>query len=382
LPKQASERLKRLNSEIMRSWENRAIAEVAAALRKDSLALRDSLPEFLDQIVLALDTTMERSQVRMKWERDENTRVGKKHGRERARTLNYTMDQLIVEYHILRQTICELMEEEAPLLPLEREVIVCAIEQAVNDAATEFSDTLRDIQEKFTHTLAHDLRGPITAAKLNAELQLKLPEKSAPYIKLASRISINMDRVGLMISDLLDSAKIRAGQALNLPLENCDLDCILRQVVDEMNLMRGDRITLKSPGSVVGHWNEGSLRRVIDNLVGNALKFSPEESSIQLELKRSGKFAEVSVHNSGTPIPDAEKSVLFQQYRRARNSEGKVGWGLGLTVVKGVTEALGGTVAVESSAAGGTTFKIVLPLEEGLALAIPPEPRVSPNAHA
>jgi signal transduction histidine kinase len=380
MPKQASERLKRLNGEIMRAWENRAIEEVAAALRKDSLALRDSLPEFLDQIVLALDTKVERSKVRVKWERDENTRVGKKHGRERAGTLNYTMDQLIVEYHILRQTICELMEVEAPLSPLEREVIVCAVEQAVNDAATEFSDTLSDIQEKFTHTLAHDLRGPITAAKLNAELQMKLPEKSAPYIKLANRISISMDRLGLMISDLLDGAKIRAGQALNLVLENCDIEIILKQVVDELNFLHGDRISLKSPGPVIGHWNEGALRRVIDNLIGNALKFSPENSAIELELKRSGGFAELSVHNSGTPIPDEEKSVLFQQYRRARNSKGKVGWGLGLLVVKGVTEALGGSVAVESSAASGTTFNLLLPLQEGPSLA--PSNGVSKGAEA
>ncbi len=146
MPNKASDRLKRLNSKIMETWEVRVIKEVNAAVQGNSLALRNSLPEFLNQISDALSTTIDRSQERIKFDRKENTRISKSHGSRRSGTKNYTMDQLILEYHILREVICDVMEEEETLSSIESEVITCAVEQAVNDAATQYSDTLRDSQ--------------------------------------------------------------------------------------------------------------------------------------------------------------------------------------------------------------------------------------------
>src|SRR5690606_32735949 len=110
------------------------------------------VPEYLEQLSDALSTIIDRTDARKRADRIDSERVGRKHGRERAGSLNYSMQQLIFEYHILRQVICDVMEEEVPLTPVEREIIVASIEQAVNDAATQFSETLRDIQEKLTHT--------------------------------------------------------------------------------------------------------------------------------------------------------------------------------------------------------------------------------------
>src|SRR4051812_24314494 len=111
----ASDRLKRSSEKIMKNWEERANNEVVGALGLQSLALRDSLPELLTQLVTGLATTTERSSLRVKWDLLENARVGKKHGRERAGSYNYTMDQMIFEYHILRQVIFDVMEADAPL---------------------------------------------------------------------------------------------------------------------------------------------------------------------------------------------------------------------------------------------------------------------------
>ena len=334
MPNQASERLIRLNDRIMQTWEVRANEEVGAAIHQNSLALRDSLPEFLGQIANALSTKIPRTAIRVKWDRQESTRVGKKHGRERAKAFNYTMDQLIFEYHILRQVICEVLEEEAPLSTVEREIIVCAVEQAVNDAATQFSDSLRDIQEKLTHTLAHDIRGPITAAKLSAQLLLRTQGDADRRMAAATRISTAMDRMDHMIQDLLDVSRLRAGEELTLELKDCDLNLILNQVADEMNFTQGNRVHWVSSGSVMGHWNERGLRRVLDNLVSNALKFSPPESRITLELRTTADSVEVSVHNLGKEIPAEDHGLLFQRFKRARNAKSSVGWGLGLAVVK------------------------------------------------
>ncbi len=361
MPNQASERLVRLNDRIMAAWEARAKEEVDAATHQSSLALRDSLPEFLGQIATALSGNSDRTAVWVRRDRQEITRVGKKHGRERAATFDYTMDQLIFEYHILRQVIFDFMEEEAPLSPVEREIIICAVEQAVNDAATQFNDTLQDIQEKLTHTLAHDIRGPIASAKLSAQLLLRNPSDEDRRMAAATRIANAMDRMDRMIHELLDASRLRAGEDLALELKDCDLNLILTQVADEMNFTQGNRVSLISAGSAVGQWDERALRRVLDNLVTNALKFSPPESQVTLELKTTTDSVEVSVHNLGKAIPAEDQGHLFQKFKRARNAKTSEGWGLGLTVVKGITEAHRGQVAMVSKSESGTVFTVKLP---------------------
>ena len=357
----ASVRLHRLNDKIMNLWEERACEEVKAASQHTSLALQNSLPEFLGLMENALSTTINRTKARVKWDLSENTRVGQKHGRERSKMLNYTMDQLIFEYHILRQVVCEVMEEEAPLSTEEREIIVCAVEQAVNDAATEFSEALRDIQEKFTQTLAHDLRNPITSAKLSAQLIIKKPDDVSSNVKVAHRICATMDRLDSMIHDLLDAGKLRTGEILKLDFAECDLDQILKQVTEESNLLQGDRIVYNSIGDLKGNWNELGLRRIVENLVSNAIKFSEPYSIITISVKASSEHVSVSVHNVGKPIPESEIPILFDQYKRASSAEGKKGWGLGLAVVRGLMQAHGGDVGVESNTKVGTVFTFTLP---------------------
>lgn len=363
MPNQASERLNKLNDKIMHCWEERALKEVEASNYQHSLALRDSLPEFLNQLSDALSTTINRTTARVKWDKDESTRIGKKHGKERAGMISYTMDQLILEYHILRQVICDLMEEETPLSDIEREVIVCAVEQSVNDAATQFSETLRDIQERLTQTLAHDLRGPLSAAKMNAQLFLRNPEDLSKGLEVTKRISSSLDRIDLMITDLLDAGKLRAGEKLVVNIQECDLEVILKQVTSETNFLCDNRVIFKSTGSELGMWNADGLRRVFDNLVINAMKFSDPNTPITIQLQKDEKNIKVCVHNFGKPISTDEIPFLFEQYRRARTSKDKKGWGLGLVVVKGVVEAHGGNVEVESSYAEGTVFRVVLPIK-------------------
>lgn len=361
MPHGASGRLTQNAEKIMKIWEERANREVEAAFHQTSLALRDSLPEFLALLSDALSTTIDRTQARAAVDRLESERVGRKHGGERAASRNYTMDQLIYEYHIFRQVICDVLEEEAPLTMVEREIIVASVEQAVNDAATQFSETLQEIQEKLTHMMAHDLRGPITSAKTNAQLILRRPDDQGHCIRTASRIVNSMDRLDSMIHDLLDASRIRAGQALALDFQECDLDLIARQVAEESNVTHGNRFSVISSGECLGHWSENAIRRVLENLTTNAAKFSSPDTPITIGIEQTEDRATLAVHNEGKPIPDDEQAILFQQFKRTRPTGAKVGWGLGLTVVKGMAEAHHGTVRVESEEGKGTTFKIELP---------------------
>jgi signal transduction histidine kinase len=246
---------------------------------------------------------------------------------------------------------------------VDREVIVASIEQGVNDAATQFSETLRDIQERLTHMLAHDLRGPITAAKTNAQLILRRPDDLDHCIRSASRISSSMDRLDSMIHDLLDASRIRAGESLPLQFKECDLDLIARQVVDEANFEQDNRVVVVSNGPCIGYWSESGLRRALENLVTNAVKYGAPNTPITVNVTQAGETAILSVHNEGKPIPQEEQTVLFQQFRRTRSAENMTGWGLGLTLVKGMAQAHGGTARVESLEGKGTTFQIELPMD-------------------
>lgn len=362
MPNSTSERLQKNIPRIMDIWIHRADEEVRAAHFQHTLALRNSLPEYLTQLVDALSHNIDRTSARKRFDKAESTRVGKKHGKERASSMNYTMDQMILEYHILRQVICDVMEDENVLLsPVDREVIVCSIEQAVNDAATEFSNTLKDIQEKLAHTLAHDLRNPIAAAKVSASLILRRPDNIDGTIKSASRIVGSMDRLDNMISDLLDASRIRAGEKLKLDIKECDLDFIVREVASEAALIHNVAFKIISDSSCKGFWNEDGLRRVVENLTNNAVKYGQKNSLITISLNQDSEKATLAVHNIGNPISKEDLPILFQQFRRAKSVEKKTGWGLGLTMVEGMVESHQGSIKVESEQGKGTTFTIELP---------------------
>jgi signal transduction histidine kinase len=358
---EASHLLTQNADKIMKNWEQRANREVIAALHLKSLALRDSLPELLSQISDALSTTIDRTSVRVRWDRQESLRIGQKHGRERAACAQYTMDQMIFEYHILRQVICDVLEEVRPLSDVEREVIVCAIEQAVNDAATQFSESLRAIQEQLAASLTHDLRGPLTSAKMNAQLLLRDPENRPLAIKAANRIASSMDRMDAMICDLLDVSVIRAGQPLPLKFEECDLDALVREIAEELDIIYGERFVVESKGQAKGFWSMSALRRVMENLATNAVKYGDRKTPITFRIDLGDSHVTLAVHNQGKPISPEDQAMLFNQFHRASSATGQTGWGLGLTVVKGLAEAHQGKIRVESQEGKGTTFTVELP---------------------
>jgi signal transduction histidine kinase len=356
----ASERLKRLSPEIMDLWMERTLEEVQASNLQETLALRDSLPIYLSQLVDALSNTIDRTAARKKSDLSNSTRIGKQHGRERATAAEYTMDQMIFEYHILRQVICDVMEREEILSPVEREVIVCSIEQAVNDAATQFSDTLRDYQEHLSHALAHDLRNPLTTVKATVQVLGRQLTEQGQLDKI-SRIVQAANRIDNMIQELLDEGRVKANEKKLLEFEECDLDWLVRDISYELNISNNGRFQVQSTGKCIGHWNTNSLRRLIENLASNALKYGQEGKPITLSVTQDETVALFKIHNFGDPIPKEQHATLFQKYKRLNSADAKIGWGIGLTVVKNMVEAHEGTIEVESEEGKGTTFLIRLP---------------------
>ena len=330
-------------------------------MHQDSLVLQDSLPLYLDQLVDELSNRIVRTSFRINADAVESTRIGKLHGHERAGYADYSMSQLIFEYHLLRQVIFQVLEKEAPLEVQDRDIIIGSIEQAVNDAATQFSETLRDIQELFMVTLTHDLRGPINVVKMGTQLTLRRLDRGTTHADVAMRMMSAINRLDAMIQNLLDASRLRTGQSLKLKFEDCDLDKLVREVAEDLSFAHGDRFVVISNSDITGYCSSKEIRRVIENLAINAVKDSLPQAPITLTLEQTETQINLTIHNEGDPIELDAQSILFQQFRRVVAAEDQTGWGLGLFLVKSIAEAHGGTIGVESSEGKGTSFIVQLP---------------------
>lgn len=217
----------------------------------------------------------------------------------------------------------------------------------------------RELREKFVSTLTHDLQTPLTTAKLATQLILKNPD--ADSIKRnTERVLSNLNRIENMIRDLLDTNKIRAGKKLPLKVEEIDICQYLRVFSSDLATIHGDRFQINTPEKVVGFWCVDALRRITENLCTNAVKYGSETGPITLSIEVEEQSIHLKVHNLGDTIPHEELELLFKPFERSKYTRGKKGWGLGLTLVKGLTEAQGGQITVTSDETG-TTFIVTLP---------------------
>jgi signal transduction histidine kinase len=357
----ASDRLKQNAEKIMGMWEKRARDEVGASTHQNSLVLQDSLPLYLNQLVDELSNRIVRTSARITADEVESTRIGKLHGHERAGYADYSMNHLIFEYHLLRQVIFQVLEEEAPLGVLDRDIIIGSIEQAVNDAATQFSETLRDIQELFMVTLTHDLRGPLNVVKMGTQLTLRRLERGDSHLDVATRMIGAVNRLDSMIQNLLDASRLRAGQSLKIEFEECDLEVLVQEVVEDLSFAYGERFVVVSNSDMRTFCSRKEIRRVIENLAINAVKYGAPTTPITLTLQQTETQISLTIHNEGDPIALDAQSILFQQFRRTICAEEQTGWGLGLFLAKSIIEAHKGTLAVESAEGEGTSFIINLP---------------------
>ncbi len=242
-------------------------------------------------------------------------------------------------------------------------VLACAFEVTEQVESRRKLEEERDVRERFVATLTHDLRTPLMAAKLSAEIILRREGVMESVRHAAKRITRTVDRAADMVTDLLDANLIRAGHKVLLNIQKVNLNSLVKSTLEELKTIHGDRFKYVESEIIEGYWSISGLRRVIENLCANAVKYGDANALITVAFHNRDGLVEISVHNLGQPIPKDEQTTIFDQFRRSNSakSSSQKGWGLGLTLVKGIAQSLGGEVSVRSDKEYGTEFKVKIP---------------------
>lgn len=221
----------------------------------------------------------------------------------------------------------------------------------------------RELREGFVSLLTHDLRTPLAAAKMAAQLILEQEDDRTIINSLAERIADNVSRADQMISNLLDANRLRSGEKIAVVLEKFDLVLLTQEILQELKMVHGDRFFLTAPKEVSGYWDKKEIQRVLENLLSNAVKYGDTKQPITIAIAQNTQSVFFSVQNFGEIIPAEELKSIFTQFRRTQKAVtgNKKGWGIGLTLVKGVVELHGGQVSVASNIESGTVFTVTLP---------------------
>jgi signal transduction histidine kinase len=247
-----------------------------------------------------------------------------------------------------------------PPLPGALGLVQAALQEVLHRHAAE--RRIRE-QNQFISMLAHDLRTPLTVIKNTAGIiRRHAPPSAVPMEPAAATIIRMVDRTDGMIRNLLDCEKATAGEAMRLERQPMELVSAVGSVLADLALVHGERFRLVSRGPVEGRWDPGGVRRVVENLLTNAAKYGDPQAEITVEIRDDADLPRLSVHNHGKPIDRRARAAIFKPFHRGRSASRQIeGWGLGLALVRGISRAHGGTVAVRSSRRHGTTFTVTLP---------------------
>ncbi len=249
---------------------------------------------------------------------------------------------------------------------------------ARNTELRHVNDRLREldrVKAAFTAMLVHDLKSPLSVVKATLELLAEEPAVSeGPYAQLVTAASHSTETMLTLINEMLDVARSES-QEITLESRRLDLVPCLNELLEEVRVAARPKniavlLTCSPVPPVLGDWSK--LRRVLTNLTSNAIKFTPVGGQLRLSCqvetypeKPRQKLVVIRVDDTGEGIPEADLPYIFDPYRQVQASRKKgLGVGLGLAIAKRITEAHGGTIAVESQVGQGTCFTITLPAAE------------------
>ena len=221
------------------------------------------------------------------------------------------------------------------------------------------------LKNEFVNTVSHDLRSPLTAILGYVDLLERVGPVNDQQREFIHRVQTSVESITSLVNDLLELGRIEAG--FDSQKESVPLEGIIRYTLETMGGQVSEKhlnVNMNWPENIPQmRGNPIRLRQMLDNLIGNAVKYTPEGGDITVELEQQKEQVILRITDTGPGIPPADQPHIFEKFYRASNvPKGVGGSGLGLAIVKSIVDSHQGRIWVESILGKGSTFTVVLPL--------------------
>ena len=324
------------------------VHSIRHAVDQDKESQRDALDDDKERVRATAETPL--AQVDDELLSEERERVDALQAAERE-----AIDRVHAEEHAQKESLVNALLEQ------ERH-------QTDNHLIDERVHADRELitREQFLSIVSHDLKNPLAAISISARLMRKSLSKSetGSLLEHVGRIQHSADAMGRMINDLLDVERMAQGK-LTLHLAKVDVRALLQECAELFApLVSNQAFTMKIGAGAVplfADLDHDRILQVLSNLIGNALKFTPNGGAIELSARTRETHVEVSVTDNGPGISTEAQSRIFERFSQL-NVADRQGLGLGLFIAKWIVDAHTGRMWVTSTPGNGSTFSFTLPL--------------------
>jgi signal transduction histidine kinase len=364
--------------QILSEWVTFARSCLPTAEGMDLAMLRDHAAEMLEAIAADLKTPQTRREQADKAEGksdaepepDQGTpdSAAQSHGAARAES-GFTVEQMVSEYRALRASVIRLWIDTAgELTRKDLDDLVRfneAIDQALAESTSRFTQDLDHSKEMFLAMLGHDLRTPLNAIIGSAHIMVNTKDLPEIALKRAFLILNSSQRMNALVGDILDFTRSRLGRGIPVVRAEMDMGKVCRQIVEEIAALHPQRVlNFQATGELHGQWDQARISQAVSNVISNAVQHGSDRTPIDIVLHGDADDVRVAVHNSGPVIPANEVDKIFSPMHRIEGDRPVVpreNLGLGLYITERIVDAHRGTIDVQSSEEKGTTFTIRLP---------------------
>ncbi|MEY2560781.1 MAG: hypothetical protein QOG51_1196 [Verrucomicrobiota bacterium] len=342
------------------------VKQLPSAQHLDTPALNDHIPHFLEELAGALQ-----SQSRATIPQALEGSSPPAHGLQRLQEA-FDLEEVVAEYNILRGCIHDLAEKNGLSLQGEpfhimNRVLDQAIGMAVQRYSTERALEVQRRREEYLAFVAHDLRTPLNAISLATRiLEVTFRERSerAETAQMLKTLGRNVQHLQTLVAKIIEeNTNLQTETGIKLERRELELWPLVEGLIHDLRPVAGTgstKLINKVPHRLVAYADASLLRRIFQNLIGNAIKFTPR-GKVVIKAQQLGDegLVECRVSDNGAGIPPDDLEKVFDEFETGTQTEG--GLGLGLAIVKTFVEAHGGKVTVESKPGAGSTFQFTLP---------------------
>jgi len=355
--------VRREREPLLSRWRQQ-VRYLPSARRLDVPTLNDHIPGLLEELAEALESKSDQTIPEAL-----NEGSPPAHGLQRLQEA-FDIEEVVAEYNILRGCIHDLADDNG--LPLQgksfhiiNRVLDHAIGLALQTYATQRALEVQRRREEYLAFVAHDLRTPLNAISLAGRvLERILPAGGAETTQMLKALRRSVQQLeGLVTKVLEENTNLQTEIGIKLERREFDLWPLVEALIHDLHPVAGTNSTQlinKVPDDLVVYADASLLRRVFQNLIGNAIKYTPR-GEVVIEARDLGAegAVECSVVDNGAGIPEELLEKIFE--KGETDPENGSGTGLGLAIVRTFTQAHGGKVTAESKDGAGSTFRFSLP---------------------